>query len=273
MSIYFIRSGENGPIKIGYTDGDVLVRLASLQTGNPVELTLIKTIAGSRKAERHIHSHFEEIHHRGEWYHPTSELLEFITKGHYKTPAKEKTPEHHIGHYVIVVDALKAELDKRNDCTCHHIMMKLTELIKTARNLSTNRRWYVFDEMNQQIGFVQDHLTNNKQKWTKHQKPIETKPKQKTHDRSSPGRKIPPFEVNRYLRKLLAGKTSGINDHVAKMLEKEGLAVLGEKETRSNAIKVTLTESGRRLAMFVELEYRNKIKHIQIANNRQGANP
>ena len=51
MSIYFIQAGENGPIKIGKTNGDAKDRLANLQIGNHEELKLLWVYHGDEYGE------------------------------------------------------------------------------------------------------------------------------------------------------------------------------------------------------------------------------
>lgn len=46
MSVYFIRAGDGGPVKIGLAD-DVPHRLRELQIGNHVELRLLRALRAS----------------------------------------------------------------------------------------------------------------------------------------------------------------------------------------------------------------------------------
>ncbi len=74
---YFIQSGVDGPIKIGFTSKeDPQERLRDLQTGNPEQLHLIAIIAGN--VERELHEQFKNDRISGEWFHPSPELLTFI---------------------------------------------------------------------------------------------------------------------------------------------------------------------------------------------------
>ena len=65
--IYFIQSGEDGPIKIGFS-GSPDRRVPQLQTGNPRELLLRHVIPGDTAIERQLHSRFEPARIRGEWF-------------------------------------------------------------------------------------------------------------------------------------------------------------------------------------------------------------
>ena len=74
--IYFIGCNDRY-VKIGvsHSPGD---RLNDLQVGNPYDLTMLKTIDVSHKAEAYLHDKFSHLHHRREWFNLTSELREYI---------------------------------------------------------------------------------------------------------------------------------------------------------------------------------------------------
>lgn len=67
MTVYFIRAGERGPVKIGYAE-NARIRLRVLQRANPEPLLLIREIPGERKHEAWLHSHFAMLRIRGEWF-------------------------------------------------------------------------------------------------------------------------------------------------------------------------------------------------------------
>ena len=75
--IYFIQCGENGPIKIGQT-GDVEKRISQLQTGCPYELKLLWTYHGNSWKEEEVHEALEAENIRGEWFHPSSNVFDFM---------------------------------------------------------------------------------------------------------------------------------------------------------------------------------------------------
>lgn len=83
--IYFVRCGKDGPVKIGYTSTGLTARLNFLQVGCPWQLEVLGTIEGSRSDERALHKQFAHLHLRGEWFHPTAELMALIG-----TPAEPK---------------------------------------------------------------------------------------------------------------------------------------------------------------------------------------
>jgi len=79
MSVYFVRQANDaGLIKIGYTDDSIKSRLSTLQTASPEPLTLLCAVPGSRDEETALHARFAPYRRRGEWFEPSSELLEYI---------------------------------------------------------------------------------------------------------------------------------------------------------------------------------------------------
>lgn len=75
--VYFIRAGENGPIKIGITT-DVPSRLSSLQTSHAETLVVMTTTPGGTALEYELHKRFAHHRLRGEWFAPGDDLLAFI---------------------------------------------------------------------------------------------------------------------------------------------------------------------------------------------------
>lgn len=65
--IYFIRTRH--AVKIGYTASAAEARLATLQTGNHEDLTLVATCEGSVEDEAAIHDELSAYWMRGEWFH------------------------------------------------------------------------------------------------------------------------------------------------------------------------------------------------------------
>ena len=88
---YFIQSGDDGPIKIGFTSKeDPKERLRDLQTGNPAKLHLIATISGD--VERELHEQFKHDRISGEWFHASPELVNFINRNHRKQSGVVNSP-------------------------------------------------------------------------------------------------------------------------------------------------------------------------------------
>lgn len=81
MSVYFIQSGGDGPVKIGVCAQDIEARLASLQCGNPEPLRLLGSIEGSFQAEAALHRRYEARRLRGEWFRYCPTMMDVIAAG------------------------------------------------------------------------------------------------------------------------------------------------------------------------------------------------
>ncbi len=75
--LYFIRAGDNGPVKIGIADS-IPERMATLQSASAVTLCLIREIPGNRAQEQWLHQRFAEVRLRGEWFTFTEEMLTVV---------------------------------------------------------------------------------------------------------------------------------------------------------------------------------------------------
>lgn len=88
--IYFVQSGKDGPIKIGYTtQGSLRDRLSKLQTGNQSKMILLGIEIGDRSHETRLHQMFAPGRLRGEWFRPDNDLIAYI-KTH-ATPVEVET--------------------------------------------------------------------------------------------------------------------------------------------------------------------------------------
>lgn len=80
--VYFVQCGEF--VKIG-TAQHIANRVNSHQVSSPYPMTLlgsivIPSLAVRRRTEKEWHERWAAAHHRGEWFHATSELLAEIKK-------------------------------------------------------------------------------------------------------------------------------------------------------------------------------------------------
>lgn len=75
LMVYVFREGESGPVKIGKTTGDPLVRLATLQCGNSAKLICWAAWDALPGEEEFLHALFAEHRIRGEWFEPDESLL------------------------------------------------------------------------------------------------------------------------------------------------------------------------------------------------------
>ena len=83
-TVYFLQVTPDGPIKIGFTTGNVAVRIKALQQASPYELRWIGSFKGKVTDERNAHKRLAKFRLRGEWFHPTQEVRDFV---------KEKCPD------------------------------------------------------------------------------------------------------------------------------------------------------------------------------------
>lgn len=75
--IYFILNTRRKAIKIGYS-AQPRSRLSGLQTSSPDHLTILGVCPGEVCDEKALHSRFEHIHIRGEWFKDCAELTEAV---------------------------------------------------------------------------------------------------------------------------------------------------------------------------------------------------
>jgi hypothetical protein len=85
-SVYFLRAGTDGLIKIGFTRRPVKYRLREIQQLCPVELSVVAVIPDAdRGLERRLHRDFSHERVRGEWFE-SCDLLEGVI-AHYAAAA------------------------------------------------------------------------------------------------------------------------------------------------------------------------------------------
>lgn len=102
--IYFIQMNDDGPIKIGVAN-DLSARLSNLQCGNPYPLKLLGCLTGGYKKEKELHEQFKEHRMRGEWFHPSEELLRLASLA--KSPSELAEPD-------VSLDTIKRVLAMRD---------------------------------------------------------------------------------------------------------------------------------------------------------------
>lgn len=95
--IYFMRAGNDGPIKIGYSN-DAKKRLKVLGTGSHSRLHLLSVVPGGVSLERDFHERFSKDRMHGEWFSPSQDLVKFIST----LPQIPPSPEPRRGRKVII---------------------------------------------------------------------------------------------------------------------------------------------------------------------------
>lgn len=76
--LYACQSGENGPVKIGYTTVAAASRVTALQQSSPWKLFLLAEWSGHPQEELAHHIALADHRIRGEWYWPTRMVLDRI---------------------------------------------------------------------------------------------------------------------------------------------------------------------------------------------------
>lgn len=85
MSVYFIRCGSW--VKIGAAK-NAYERFCHTQVHNPIQLELVGVIDGEFVEEAALHRRFRKHRGRGEWFHISGELEQFLEKLRAKKESK-----------------------------------------------------------------------------------------------------------------------------------------------------------------------------------------
>ncbi len=88
--VYFIQAGRKGPIKIGVAK-DPSARFFDIQAACPLKLKIIGVMPGKRCLEADLHRRFRPQRLRGEWFHPSDELILFARQHPYVHKGRMKT--------------------------------------------------------------------------------------------------------------------------------------------------------------------------------------
>lgn len=73
--VYLIAADDLEMVKIGRsTVRGVVDRVAALQTGSPVALSLVHSVPAPEWVETHLHERFKAHHVRGEWFRDVPEI-------------------------------------------------------------------------------------------------------------------------------------------------------------------------------------------------------
>lgn len=78
-AVYFLQVAPAGPIKIGFTSKCVQTRIRAVRQSSPHEIELLGSFVGTPEDERAIQKHLAGSQLRGEWFHPTEDILSFIS--------------------------------------------------------------------------------------------------------------------------------------------------------------------------------------------------
>lgn len=75
--IYFAKAGHR--VKIGKAK-DVASRIATLQTGCPDKIEVVRTVLGGSTIERSFHKQFAHLRENGEWFRLEGDLARFLER-------------------------------------------------------------------------------------------------------------------------------------------------------------------------------------------------
>lgn len=120
MPVYFIRAGEDGPIKIGHGSNPA-ARLSGCQIGNHLPLRLLATMPGAEAEEQELHKRFAAHRIRGEWFAPVGALLDFIAEHGTPVSAPEPPPNATPLERAILTVGSATALGRILGITCHAI--------------------------------------------------------------------------------------------------------------------------------------------------------
>lgn len=73
--IYFIKSERY--VKIGYS-ANPIKRVAQLKVSIPYHIKVVCIISGGLSDERNLHKKFMSSHYRGEWFHLSEEIVDYM---------------------------------------------------------------------------------------------------------------------------------------------------------------------------------------------------
>ncbi len=114
MPVYFIRAGEDGPVKIGFSE-NISERLRVLATSVPAQLRVVRTLDGDRLLEAAFHRMFAKARQRGEWFAWLDEMASVMPlPSHYRV----KHPKRNV-----VITPMPPKLVDRIDREWHKRML------------------------------------------------------------------------------------------------------------------------------------------------------
>jgi hypothetical protein len=124
MTVYFVGDGR-GHVKIGHAKYSVQSRLAGLQTGSALKLTLLGQIEGGPDVEKALHVQLSKHRVSGEWFHLNEETRAAMVS---IPPMASESP---VVNKVIISTKLSRELVEELDDCCvrtHHNRSQILEL-------------------------------------------------------------------------------------------------------------------------------------------------
>lgn len=80
--VYFAQQNNNGPVKIGITKNNIIMRISALKVSSPYLIRLVGYIKTPfpEDLENDLHYAFKKHRIRGEWFKPDIEIWNFVKK-------------------------------------------------------------------------------------------------------------------------------------------------------------------------------------------------
>lgn len=90
--IYFVQACRSGLVKIGRAT-HFSARLSAIRSQSPEPIRVLGVMVADfpAEAEAVIHERFRDLHHHGEWFRPSAEMLGMINR-HCAVPEDEWSP-------------------------------------------------------------------------------------------------------------------------------------------------------------------------------------
>jgi hypothetical protein len=149
--VYFIQGEKGGPIKIGHTD-NIERRMKQMQTGNPDKLILLHLTRGGKILEGELQERFKEHHYRGEWFHPSNQLLDYIADLIEKDKIEPKLLS------IVELSLAFGELLTNND---KHLLQEIVNGTKLAEGYNWSRYLGLYkdyqDYLKDSVGFIEKY--------------------------------------------------------------------------------------------------------------------
>ena len=134
-NVYFIQAGDENVFKIGITNGSPSKRLAMLQTGNHLPLTVyaFMSVSEPKEVEARLHSQYGDRRMAGEWFNLTPQEVDRILE------------HENAGRTSPFVEVLKLD-DRGKECQ-HYLYEKETGIlysdVQNWRKVFKGTYWYL----------------------------------------------------------------------------------------------------------------------------------
>lgn len=138
MAVYFIRSGERGPVKIGYS-GNVANRFRKIASDCPPPAELLACIAdGGFDLEQELHARFADHRIGREWFRPHPDVLAFAAQYTADVPKPRRAGpqwDNPLGHWLYETDTRRDKFAESIGCSLATLSRILCEVDRPGWDL------------------------------------------------------------------------------------------------------------------------------------------